>query len=121
MSTHDEISKAISAHGQWKQKLRTAIDTGQCESTPDKVKMDNNCSFGKWLYDRIDPAVKSSPFYTKIVKLHAEFHQEAGSILEIALAGDKTAASARIALGSVFAKLSAQLTHEMKEWQGTLS
>ena len=53
MSVHDEIDKAISAHGMWKQKLRNAIDTGECESTPAKVKMDNNCAFGKWLYERI--------------------------------------------------------------------
>lgn len=50
MSVQEEISKAIAAHGQWKQKLRNAIETQECESTPSKVKMDNNCSFGKWLY-----------------------------------------------------------------------
>ncbi|MET1255541.1 CZB domain-containing protein [Aliikangiella maris] len=61
MSTYDEISKAIAAHGQWKQKLRTAIDTGECESTPERVKQDNNCSFGKWLHERIDLAAKESP------------------------------------------------------------
>ncbi len=121
MSTHEEINKAIAAHGQWKQKLRTAIDSGECESTPGRVKQDNNCSFGKWLYERIDPEIKGSTFYHTIVKLHAEFHQEAGNILDEALNGDKNIASSQIGLGSQFAKLSAKLTHEMKEWQDSLS
>lgn len=120
MSVKEEIDKAIGAHGSWKQKLRTAIDTGECESTPDKVKMDNNCSFGKWLHERIDPSAKSSAYYKEIVSLHAEFHKEAGAILEIALNGNKDEANNRIKLGSKFAKLSAELTTKLKTWQATL-
>jgi len=120
MSVHDEIGKAISAHGMWKQKLRIAIDTGECESTPDKVKMDNNCAFGKWLYERIDPSVKSSPYYSEIVNLHAQFHKEAGAILEIALKGDKDQANELMGIGQNFAKCSGALTKKMKEWQDTL-
>jgi chemoreceptor zinc-binding protein len=120
MSVHDEIDKAISAHEMWKQKLRSAIDTGTCESTPDKVKMDNNCAFGKWLHERIDESVKSSPYYTEIVSLYAQFHKKAGAILELALNGDKEKASELMGLGQNFAKYSGALTKKMKEWQGTL-
>ncbi|MCO7225277.1 CZB domain-containing protein [Pleionea sp. CnH1-48] len=120
MSTYDEISKAIAAHGQWKNKLRNAIDTGKCESTPAKVKQDNNCSFGKWLHGRIDPQAKSSSYYSTVVNLHADFHKEAGSILEVALSGDKNSASQRIGLGSEFSRLSAELTKTMKAWQDSL-
>ena len=120
MSVHDEISKAISAHGMWKQKLRTAIDTGECESTPEKVKMDNNCSFGKWLHERIDPSAKSSPHYDEVVKLHAKFHLVAGEILELALAADKDQANKLLSIGADFAKYSAALTRKMQEWQASL-
>ena len=115
-----EIEKAIAAHGQWKQKLRNAIDTGQSESTPERVKQDNNCSFGKWLHGRIDPAVKSMPHYQEIVALHAEFHKAAGHVLELALQGAKEEAKALIGLGSDFSKLSSRLTAKMKEWQAAL-
>ena len=121
MSTYDEISKAISAHDKWKEKLRAAIDTGECESTPERVSMDNNCSFGKWLYERIEPAAKSTESYTKVVQLHSEFHQEAGSILDQALNGDKSIANSKLGLGSQFAKISAKLTHELQVWQESLS
>ena len=120
MSVHDEIDKAIAAHGMWKQKLRKAIETGECESTPDKVKMDNNCAFGKWLHERIDPSVKSTPYYKEIVTLHAKFHKEAGGILELALNGDKEEANKLMGITKDFAKYSGSLTNKMKEWRNTL-
>lgn len=120
MSVHDEIDKAISAHGMWKQKLRSAIDTGESESTPDKVKMDNNCAFGKWLHQRIDSSAKSSPFYSEIVGLHASFHKEAGTILDLALKGEKEQANELMGISKDFAKYSGALTRKMKEWQATL-
>jgi len=48
-------------------KLRSAIDTGECESPPEKVKMDNNCAFGKLLDERIEASVKGSPHYNEVV------------------------------------------------------
>ena len=120
MSVKDEIDKAIGAHGAWKQKLRTAIETGECESTPERVKQDNNCSFGKWLHERIDASSKSSVYYKEALNLHAEFHKEAGRILEIALNGDKDDAKALLQIGSNFAKTSANLTKKLQEWQSTL-
>lgn len=117
MAILDEIDSAVSAHGQWKHKLRKAIDTGECESTPARVKQDNNCSFGKWLHHRIGEEYKATPHYHEIVTLHAAFHREAGSILEIALNGDKQAAFERLKIGSDFAIISASLTSKMREWQ----
>jgi Chemoreceptor zinc-binding domain len=73
MSIQDEINNTIAAHGQWKQKLRTAIDTGESESTPEKVCKDNNCSFGKWIHERIEPSQKSSPHYSRALKLNSDF------------------------------------------------
>ena len=120
MDVHDEINQAIAAHGQWKVKLRNAIETGECESTPDKVKQDNNCSFGKWLHERIDPEVKHSPFYKEIVYLHAQFHKEAGAILELALNGNKKEAENLMKSWSSFSGLSGKLTRKMMEWQKNL-
>lgn len=116
MSTRDEINKAVSAHGQWKQKLRAAIETGQCESTPDKVKMDSNCSFGKWLHRRIDPSAKQTEHYPIVVDLHAKFHKEAGHILALALTGKTELANEKLGLGSEFSKISSQLTQAMQHW-----
>ena len=121
MSVQEEIDLAIAAHRDWKFKLRTAIDTGKCESTPEKVKMDNNCSFGKWLHERIDPAVKHTPHYNEIVDLHAKFHQEAGSILELALNGNVEKARDLMEPGSTFVTLSSNLTLKMMDWKKHLA
>jgi len=120
MSTIDEIKMAIGAHGQWKQKLRDAIETGQCESTPERVKQDNNCSFGKWLHYRIDESAKHSPFYKEVLELHASFHEEAGAILELALKGHKEEAKERIKTGSEFARRSSNLILTMTKWRDLL-
>ena len=120
MSIKDEINSAIAAHGQWKHKLKKAIDTGECESTPEKVKKDNNCSFGKWLHERIDPQYKSSPYYNEVLKMHADFHSEAGEILRLALNGKPEDANKKIGLGSPFNSISAELTRKMGEWRDTL-
>lgn len=120
MSTYDDISNAIAAHGRWKQTLREAIKTGVCESTPERVKQDNNCSFGKWLHERIDPKDKNSAFYDEVVDLHAKFHLEAGSILELALNGAPDKATSLMQIRGQFSILSANLTSKMKQWQLTL-
>ncbi|MGB1237147.1 MAG: CZB domain-containing protein [Pseudomonadales bacterium] len=121
MDIYDEIEKAISAHGQWKVKLRRAIDTGVCESTPDKVKQDNNCSFGKWLHYRLDEQYKDCEMYRDVVNLHANFHREAGTILELALNGEREQAQDLIKLGGRFSRYSGQLTRTMKQWQASLA
>lgn len=120
MDIKEEIDMAIGAHGAWKQKLRTAIETGECESTPERVKQDNNCSFGKWLHERIEPTAKSSSYYKEALILHAEFHQEAGSILEVALKGQKDDANDQLKIGGNFSKVSANLTQKLREWKSAL-
>ena len=121
MSVHEEIELAIRAHREWKFKLRKAIDSGYCESTPEKVKMDNNCSFGKWLHNRIEPAVRSTPHYNEIIDVHAQFHKEAGSILELALSGNVKEANDLMTSGSTFTALSSKLTLKMMDWQKYLA
>lgn len=120
MPIKDEIRSAIAAHGQWKQKLRRAIDTGESESTPERVSQDNNCAFGKWLHTRIDPSEKASPHYKEVVSLHAEFHKAAGHVLDLALNGEKDQASKLISLGSPFSKSSSSLTKKMTDWLESL-
>ncbi|MEE9335231.1 MAG: CZB domain-containing protein [Granulosicoccaceae bacterium] len=115
----DVIGKAISAHGQWKQKLRNAIDTGASDITPEQGKQDCNCAFGKWLYEHIPAEQKTSPYYKEVRKLHADFHTEAGTILGMAIVGKKDEANARMKMGGNFSKLSSQLTKKLQEWRAS--
>ena len=41
MALDDEITKAIGAHGVWKMRLRSAIDSGKADADPVEVGKDN--------------------------------------------------------------------------------
>ncbi len=120
MSITDEINSAISAHGQWKQKLRKIIDPGESEYTITHVESDKNCSFGKWLYERISPEHKNSPQYARAVELHAQFHKEAAKVMSLGMRGEKEAANKAMGLTAAFSQTSAALTKELNNWKGSL-
>lgn len=116
MSKSEEIKKAIGAHGMWKTRLRSAVDTGTSEFTVEKVKADNNCDFGKWLHG-LPNDDKKALSWTKVRDLHAKFHVEAAKILESALTGHKDVAAKGLDATSDFSKLSANLTGAMMNWE----
>lgn len=120
MSTKDAITKGIAAHGMWKQRLLDAIVTGKSEWTPTIVCQDNQCEFGKWLYS-CNAGEKSSPHYEKIRQLHADFHKNAATVLDLALHGKRQEAEENISDQSDYSTTSANLTREMMNWKISLS
>jgi hypothetical protein len=92
MSYTEKIDSAVSAHTNWFIKLRMAINEGQSQFSPENVRPDNNCEFGKWLYGDFPSKAKSTPLFLEIKTLHGEFHREAARILELALQGKKSEA-----------------------------
>lgn len=115
--TVEHINSAMAAHRAWKTKLRSAIQTGSSEWTPRTVKTDNQCDFGKWLYG-CPPEERTSPHYSIVKKLHAQFHLEAGRILEIALIGHSDNAIADMA--GRYARISSSLVAELLKWKAEL-
>lgn len=114
----ENISKAISAHGQWKERLAHAIWSGTSDFNPDVVKLPDRCELGAWLYGSdIAADAKASSYYQKAVDVHAKFHVEASTVLSIALQGDMAQAEKLMAPGSAFANLSATLTEVLNEWK----
>ncbi len=122
MSLKDEITKAIAAHGQWKLRLKTAIETGSLDFTVDTIRSDDQCVFGKWLYgDTITPEIKASPHYSRVKTLHARFHQEAAKVAEAVLAGRKTEAETSMGITGDFTRASTELTRAMMDWLAQVS
>lgn len=116
MSLQDEITKAIGAHGVWKMRLRTAIDSGKADANAADVAKDNVCPFGQWLYGSTVPAAaRASADYTAVRKLHADFHQCAAKVIECVGHGDKAKADALMA--GDYAKISGDLTAAMMKWK----
>jgi hypothetical protein len=118
-SLMDHIEAAIASHELWKTRLLSAIETGSSEWVPRTVKADNQCDFGRWLY-ACSSEEKASPHYDVIKHRHAQFHIEAGRVLEIALRGFRSNAVAEMAEGERYADISASLIDELLNWKAEL-
>ncbi len=117
MSTKDEIKNAIAAHGRWKKKLKTAIDTGKIDTGVPAIKADNQCAFGKWLHGpTITERQKQTDHYRDVRKLHAVFHEKAAKVAQLAIAGNRAAAVRMMEVNGEFSVASADLTTAMLTW-----
>ena len=118
MSIKEEITKAIGAHGMWKMRLRTAIDTGKADTNVADVANDHACGFGQGLYgSMLDAAAKNSSDFKEVQKLHAEFHKVAAQVLQLALQGKIAEADKLMEEGSPFVVVSGRLTSALMHWQ----
>lgn len=116
-TTAEHLTSAIAAHGQWKARLRTAIDKGSSDLDPAAASKDDRCDLGKWLYGGATPEERKSPHYASCLAAHKEFHKVAGDVLGLAVAGKQAEANAALAVGGSFAAASARITSELMRWQ----
>ncbi len=118
MANVRELDDAIGAHGRWKTNLKNAIATGKIETSIETIRVDNQCTFGKWLYGgTLTPKDKASSHYGIVKNLHAEFHKTAACVAELAVTGKKAEAEKMMALGGEFASISSKLTRAMMDWK----
>jgi chemoreceptor zinc-binding protein len=118
MPNIDALTKAIAAHASWKARLRSSINTGKSDVSVETVRTDNHCEFGKFLYGpELSAAEKQSEHYRTIKPLHAQFHQEAAKVLELALSGQKEAAEQALGMGGSCAKIATTLTQAIMKWR----
>ncbi len=109
------IRKAIGAHGAWKMKLKTAINTGRINVSPDEVACHACCEFGRWLESSdIHPLVKERKPYQVIHRLHRDFHQTAGEVMRLAAIGDESGAVSL--LGSDYVEKTEKLSRALLKW-----
>lgn len=114
----EELDKAIGAHGMWKTRLKRAIDTGRLDDSPDSIRQDGGCAFGKWLHgSSLTAADKSSVSYWTVRDLHTQFHRVAARVAELAIAGQRAEAEKMMSLTGEFTAISGKLTAAMMEWR----
>lgn len=115
-----EIDAAVDAHGLWKMRLTTAINTGSSEVPPEQIACDDKCAFGKWLYGpTIDAQTKTGKPYQVIKRLHADFHQSASKIAQMAEDGRKGEAFSM--MDSEYAVRTDKLNRALQKWRGELT
>lgn len=89
-----------------------AIKTGKSKLTVEFIRDDHNCDLGKWI-DGLP--IDQGTDYAAIKKLHAEFHQEAARILEMALNGKKDQAIGAMAFFGKYSGISSDLVLALKK------
>lgn len=111
------ITDAIGAHGAWKLRLRTAINTGRSDAKPSEVRCDDRCELGQWLHGpAMDAQTRSGLPFQVTKRLHAEFHSTAADVLTFALDGRKDEASSL--LEGDFTARSEKLVRALTKWKG---
>ena len=115
------LTNAIAAHSAWTAHLRAAIGTGKLDVPVATVRVDNQCQFGKWLNgERHSDAEKQSGHFLKVKHLHAQFHEAASKVAQLAVAGDREAAEKAMNPASDYAKVSSALTAALNKWSAAV-
>ncbi len=111
------IRKAIVAHSAWTARLKAAIQSRKLDVPVETVRADNQCPFGKWLYGTEIPAAKmQTDHYQTSKRLHAQFHEEAAKVAQMALSGQKDAADKAMGPSSDYVRISSALTDVLTRW-----
>jgi len=116
-SAQEPIAAAMAAHGMWKVRLKSAIETGSSEFSPSIVQHDDRCDFGKWLRGESAMPFRGSPHYAKCADLHRQFHAVAAKVLTLALAGKRDDAARSMGVQGEYALASGALTKAMIDWK----
>jgi len=128
---NEELENAIAIHAAWLKNIKTAVlvsstmsnknsDPSRNIKTIKKIESDHQCAFGKWLYETRETDTKNNRYYKEVVYLHAQFHQQAASILSLAFEGNKSEAKTLITDESEFIKCSEKLIETLEEWKDSL-
>lgn len=113
MNLDREIKSAIAAHGLWRSELLMAIKTMNSEWTPEALREEGACSFGRWAASCPEEEVKSAPEFHECVEAHRRLHKVAAMVLRQALSGKRDAAMRSIDIGGDFAMASMEFTTSM--------
>ncbi len=85
--------EAISAHVQWKVKLRVHVmERGESKLEPDEIEHDDRCLLGSWIYGEGKLLHEHDEVWNKLREQHRAFHHLAALIVRHANAGNQSAA-----------------------------
>jgi methyl-accepting chemotaxis protein len=99
------LDNALSAHSEWKVKLRAAILKKE-KLDARAIHADNCCDLGKWLHGDARRQFSGKSAYLPLVQKHKEFHQQAGRVADAINAEKFDDANAALGAGTDFAKAS---------------
>jgi methyl-accepting chemotaxis protein len=104
-----DFENAISAHVEWKTKLRGAI-AAKSELDSFTAARDDVCPLGKWLHGDARTKYAHLAEFSGCVQSHAAFHREAGRVATLINARRYDEATAALDGGAPYAKASMETT-----------
>lgn len=118
MTLSEEIDATIIGHSLWRTRLEEAIKSGQTRFSIASIRADDACPFNGWL-DSIEAhhGRHGNADYVTTQRLHAEFHNVAGRVVELAIGGRKEDAERVLAREFDFA--SAKLIEALLAWKAS--
>lgn len=100
-----DLEKALTAHAEWKIKLRGAIQKKE-HLDASSISSDRCCPLGQWLHGEAKQTYAKLPTHVACVARHAEFHRAAGAIAHSINVGKYAEAEVMLANGSAYAAAS---------------
>jgi methyl-accepting chemotaxis protein len=114
------IKSAITAHAAWTARLKSAILHRKLDIPVHVARADNQCQFGKWLYSgQLSAAETQTDLYQTSKRYHAQFHEEAAKIAQLAISGQTDAAQKAMGPSSEYVRTSNALTEALTRWSAT--
>lgn len=110
-----DFYKAIEAHQRWKVRL-SAYVAGESDERLDwtVICRDDQCALGQWLHGGARAPHGHEALFSRLVQEHAQFHQYAGEVVQLADRGDKDAAQKLIGTGA-YARASRQVIASLSQ------
>lgn len=111
-----DFNAAIKAHIDWKMKLTKYLGNPDGTLEHSKVCQDNQCPLGKWIYG--DGKAYQDIFstnYSNLKSSHAEFHKEAGCIIELINNGDSKSAEKKLSPSGNYVAISTKTVRLIEE------
>jgi methyl-accepting chemotaxis protein len=99
------LDDAITAHAEWKMKLRRAIQAKESLDVA-SISSDDKCPLGQWLHGEAKGRYARLTSYGTCLANHAEFHRCAGKVATTINAGNYSEAEAMLANGTPYAAAS---------------
>jgi hypothetical protein len=118
-----EITSAILSHSLWKLRLYEAIWTGRSEWKVEDVRRNDLCEMGQFFCRECESGCEGEKAKAcgNACELHAQFHLEAASVLELALAGKKEEAELAVSDESKFSTISSKLVDELRAYRACVA
>jgi len=104
------VSKAVAAHGAWKNKFRDFMDD-KIDLDAHTVQRTNACEFGQWLEGEGKQVL--GEHFQEVNQLHAQFHATAADVVRKKQSGAVNEASDALGISGSFTKASAGLVQKL--------